>query len=379
MSSVFKNTLHAALIGSSFLSFGMVSNAKASDLELGLSGVFSSYGVYNNQDEPAGTSFRGFDLRREAEVHFKGETTLDNGLTTGVALELDVFRADAGSPIAEGYGFLEGGWGHLRFGEDDGVSYLLQVEAPSADENIDGLRQQINSFDLGQLLGANTGLANNRLDYDHGVSGKANKLSYMSPVFKGTQIGVTYVPAISEADQTNVAAITSDNDANEYDDGVELAAYYEREVGEVEMKLGVGYSDYNRETTGVNQDDRQAWNAGIDLGWNQFGLGFAYLEDNNGISNNGDTSTFVVGADYKINDAYRVGLSYLQREDDQNAGTHTTAGDIELARWTGGVEYSFASGMRFNSALSFIEAESGAAGDDERDGYQFSLGMNVDF
>ena len=47
--------------------------------------------------------------------------------------------------IEESYAYFSGAWGRVNFGSEDGAAFLLQVAAPSADANIDGLRQQVQS------------------------------------------------------------------------------------------------------------------------------------------------------------------------------------------------------------------------------------------
>ena len=109
-----------------------------------------------------------------------------------------------------------------------------------------------------------------------------------------------------------------------------------------------------------------------------FGFGLSYNEDDNGVANNGDTSIFVVGADYKYDD-YTFGVSYFDRSDDQNSGRHTTASGIEVNRLTGGVQYNYGPGMSIHGAVSYIEAESELAGDAERSGYQIAVGTAIFF
>ena len=97
-------------------------------------------------------SLRTFDFRRDNEIHFTGETTLDNGLTVGSHTEMKI----AGSPsvggpggsglIDESYAYFSGGWGRFNFGQEDGSAYLLQVSAPSADSNVDGMRVYIQAL-----------------------------------------------------------------------------------------------------------------------------------------------------------------------------------------------------------------------------------------
>lgn len=354
--------------------------ASAGDLELGISGFFAGYGVYNNQDEPVGDSRRAFDLRKETEIHFTGETTLDNGLTVGVVVETNMDRDDdTNQTVEESYAYMSGGWGRLNVGEEEAAPYLLQVAAPAADENIDGIQPEINSFDLG-IITSSTGLVNDTLGYDQTPTGYLNKLTYFTPVFNGFQAGVSYTPSLSEGDQNQLAAITSDDDANQYDDALEAALRYEGTFEELDIALGAGFTNMDREITNANQDDRTVWNVGADFDWGPFGLGMSYMEDDNGVNTNGDVEIFVIGVDYHTG-PYRFGASYYNRDTESAAGAGilTAANDLEVSRWTGGVTYEYGPGMSFRGAIAFVEGESDVAGDDERDGYQITVGTQINF
>ena len=137
------------LVGSAAIALGLGAAAPAhAQLQLGVAGHAKMYADYENQDTSegpgaAGNKERHFDIIRETEVHFTGETTLDNGLTVGVHVEA---LADAGSSFAvdESYAYMSGFWGRINAGDEDGAAFLLQVAAPSADSNVDGIRQYVN-------------------------------------------------------------------------------------------------------------------------------------------------------------------------------------------------------------------------------------------
>jgi predicted porin len=354
--------------------------ASAGDLELGISGGFKGYAIYNNQDEPALDSRRAFDLRKETELHFKGETTLDNGLTVGIHVETNVDRTDdTTNLVEESYAYFSGGWGRLNVGEEESATYLLQIETPGADSNIDGSKAQINSFDLG-IITSSTGLVNDSLSYSHTVTGYLNKLTYFTPVFNGFQAGVSYTPSLSEGDQNQLAAITSDDDAAQFDDALEAALRYEGTFEELDIALGGGFTNMDREITNANQDDRTVWNVGADFDWGPFGLGAYYMEDDNGVNSNGDVEVFTIGVDYHTG-PYKFGASYYNRDTESaaGAGVLTAANDLEVSRWTGGVTYEYGPGMSFRGAIAFVEGESDVAGDDERDGYQITVGTQINF
>ena len=120
-----------------------------SALKLDLGGYFRGYMVYHDQDSHRLAEERNVDIIRDTEVHFTGETTLDNGLTVGVHVEATADREAVA--IDESYLYTSGSWGRVNFGSEDGTAYLLQVAAPSADSNIDGIRQYVNpvNYDAG--------------------------------------------------------------------------------------------------------------------------------------------------------------------------------------------------------------------------------------
>ena len=48
----------------------------------------------------------------------------------------------------ESYLYFSGNWGRLNLGRENGAAYLLQVAAPSADPNIDGMDIDFSFVDL---------------------------------------------------------------------------------------------------------------------------------------------------------------------------------------------------------------------------------------
>ena len=211
------------------LGLAVAAPAKADGIKLDLAGHFKGYVTWLSQDtndEPlAKASIRHFDILRETEIHFTGETTLDNGLTVGVH-----HQALIDSPTTDGlggtgvdlfatrksYAYFSGAWGRVNFGKEDGANYLLEVAAPSADENFDGLRQYVNPFNIEVTNIRNLNVANNgagaggvglglgrgyfntgKLDYANDATGFNNKLTYLTPVWNGFQAGGSYTPSTS--------------------------------------------------------------------------------------------------------------------------------------------------------------------------------------
>jgi hypothetical protein len=355
----------------------VATSASASGLSLDLGGHYKGYVAINDQDEAAGRSARDVDWLQETELHFGGETTLDNGLTVGVHIEADTDGND-GFAVDESYAYFAGSWGRINAGNEDGAAYLLQVAAPSADSNIDGIRSFVNPVNMEVLTGVGAGtLGRLNVDYaNDGVSGAgttsdANKLTYLSPIFSGFQGGVSYTPDFGATDGgfRDLAGVSEDDVAGQYGSQYEAAARYEGTAGSVGYIVGAGYTTTEREIDNAGQDDFDEWNVGVDLDLGAFGLGVVYTENNNGVSVNDENETLVIGADYTTG-AFKLGASYFNNE------SNFTGADLETDRYTGGVVYSYGPGMSFRGSLSYIEAETAGV---DLDATSVLLGTQINF
>lgn len=348
-----------------------------------------------------GANRREFDLRRSGLISFSGEATLDNGLTVGAVIEMETedsannnlsIQDSNDSAFEESYIYFSGGWGRFNFGNEDGAGYLLQVAAPSADDNIDGVRQNItaiNAIDSAAVLvGAPTTSAF-RLDYDMDMAWGDEKITYLTPKFNGFQAGVSYAPTLTAGlggiggagVNAAVSGMDTDNDTGDYEHGLEIAARWDGEFEDVSISLGGGYATASTEAdvAGValpGTDDLDQYNVALDLGFMGFGLGGAYFLDNNGIAQNGDSETWVIGADWE-NGPYTLGLSYLDRNDEVNAAAvGGFGGELDTTRVTGGGSYAYGPGMSFRGSVSWLNEDDGTI---DADAWQVAIGTDVTF
>lgn len=330
------------------------------NIELELGGYFRGYGAFVSQDDDA-AEINEFDIIRDTELHFGGETTLDNGLTVGFHTEFDVDTNESAS-ADESYLYFSGDWGRVNFGAEDGAAYLLQVAAPSADSNFDGIRQYVNPVRFGSM---NAALAGRRLDYDHAPTVAADKFTYLSPIFSGFQAGVSFSPDSDAADATAVGL--DDTGTEGTAETYEAAVRYEGQFQNVGVIAGAGYSQ-GEEDSFTNTKDREIWNVGLDLDIGPFGIGGAYKNDNNSVDD-ADTDTWVLGVDYTTG-PFKLGASYLNEDTEGSSG-------VEYDRYTGGVTYEYGPGMSFRGSLSYVEADLNAG--TEYDGTSVILGTQVNF
>lgn len=418
----------------------MTASAAHAQVSLELGGYTKMYGAFVDQDEsqdangttagiPVGEASTGdandFDFIRETEIHFTGETTLDNGLTVGFHTEADTDGNDTFN-VDESYAYFSGNWGRFNLGDEDGAAYLLQVAAPSADSNIDGIRQYVQPVNYSVMLGdANAAtaardialplnLGNNTLavgtavnvaiDYDQNVSGKSTKLSYLSPIMNGFQLGMSFTPD-ADGDATGLAGIGFDDQSDTFGMGYEAGLRYEGQFNNVGVILGAGYTHLELEAadfTGLTgnlpaggtqavlndpTDDRQAWNVGADFDIGPFGIGAIYKVDNAGeivnavstattASNTGDDEeTWVVGLDYTTG-PFKLGASYYDQEN--------TFGydNLDTNRYSGGVTYTYGPGMTFRGSIGYVEHEAtgiGGPGSNDVDATYVTLGTQINF
>lgn len=365
----------------------LVANPAAAQVQLELGGYFKGYGFYTDVDEDAALENRDLDIVRETEIHFGGETTLDNGLTVGAHLETETDGGDS-FQVEESYVYFSGGWGRVNFGAEDGAAYLLQVAAPSADSNIDGIRQYVNPVNYSAtgsvaLGDVNVNGARGGLDYDQDISSKDDKLTYLSPIMNGFQLGLSYTPESGDDADEDAAAL---DDANDFGEVYDLAVRYEGMFNNVGVILGAGYTHAELEedvAVGGFEDDREAWNVGLDLDIGPFGIGAAYLEDNyaenDGASSDDEEETYVVGVDYTTG-PFKLGASYI---DIENTGDIAGfgGGAIDSQRYTGGVVYTYGPGMTFRGSISHVEHENvdiGAASEDV-EATSLTIGTQINF
>jgi len=337
-------------------------NAAHAEVKLNLTGHIKGYVFYTKQDNPPGGDERSFDILRETEIHFGGETTLDNGLTVGVYNEADIDVADV-FKTEKSYAYFSGDWGRVNFGKEEGANYLLQVAAPSADSNYDGVRQYVSGFN-----GFGT------IDYDNDLTTYYTKLTYLTPVLSGFQAGISYTPDTDDfgpvsATSQAIADNLSD-ETGEYESAWDVGAQYKGKFDDVSYTVGAGYTIVGYEETGPGDpdDDSQEWNICVDTDWKNFGLGVVYTETNLGTDDD-EARTWVVGADYKLNKDWKLGASYLNYEED-------TSTDDEIDRYTAGGVYTYGPGMTLRGSVSYVDLETNTS---DRDGVSLLIGTQINF
>lgn len=383
------------------------------DLKIG--GYTKNYVGWLSQDERQNSAVeadapdaRSFDMLRDSEWHLNAEATADNGLTYGFHTELNTNAGNGANVPDESYLYMSSNLGRVNLGSEDGANYLLQVAAPSADSNIDGIRQYIQPVNYAVAAQATTrsgldanangiddaddaaitaaqALTANGIDYENAATSVDEKITYLSPIWSGFQFGVSYTPEISIFEGTNTAAVNSssgilgfdsDNVDDEFGSAYEGAARYEGTFNNVGFAVGAGYTKINLEgDSGAGVDDYKEWNVGLDADVGAFGVGAIYTRNNGAADSNGDGRTYVLGADYTTG-PFQIGASYLNNNTELGAA----AAEVDTKRFTGGVVYTAAPGLSFRGSVSRIEHDfSTAVGMNDIDATSVMGGVQMNF
>lgn len=323
------------LLGSTALVAGglMAAPAMAADpIKIGVGGYYQFFvnagsieGTYPLAQSAtnAGNSlnFKGLSLYQEGEIHFTGQSKLDNGTTVGLTVELEGWNgavsatSGAGSArqIDEAFLFAFGDWGRVEVGSRDQASYRMYYGLPSAAAVYTGPFQH-NSAALWAnpaVAAANPTLAGVTFLTIGGQMQDVNRINYFTPRFMGLQIGVGYAPKINVNASTGpglVGGVCGFNDAtaavvcptNDYSwqDFFDVGANYLNKFGDVTVaafgsfmyaNFVPGYTPLGtaaNPVTGVNLASWKQWVVGLQLGWNGFTLGGSYSYDNLGLGSN---------------------------------------------------------------------------------------------
>ena len=422
------------LVTTALAGVAMMSAPATAAVKLGLGGYFSTYGMWADSDD---TDLREFDWRRDSELFFTGATTLDNGLTVGINYELDLGSTTCGAAenflTDEAYMYFSGGWGRLNIGSEDGSAFLLQVAAPSADANIDGMQVTMQGIAANDLVfdmdGNNLGLTqSNLLDYQHISSpsflgNNLDRLTYLTPKFNGFQAGVSYAPQnVQGGSVSSVTPMAVDATVGTYDEIWEGSLRWDGEFQGFGIALGGGYSQASLQdeaaaptvdATPIVSDDLTTWNVGANFAWSGFSLGGAYLRSDTSnddgldpvgapvfVVNSLDVSntTWVVGLGYD-NGPWHIGTSYLKKNIERDANGvladdgELPAIDADVLKYTVGAGYTFGPGMTFNGSIAWGEFDNststvvdagqtgqfGGAAANQNDFRQVSIGTNIQF
>jgi hypothetical protein len=342
-SSLFIST---AIVGV-FLIFG--ESWGAEDVKLSIRGrYYAAAGAALGQDDGPGESgddTRDYVFKQDVEVHFRGETTLDNGLTVGARIELE--GQTSGDQIDEVYAYFKGGFGEIRFGDDDDAIEQLCLEVPDASAIFGPDDPEFNFSNAG-VNGAEAANETCRED-------DATRVVYISPDIAGFRIAASFAPDDTEDTRNTLAGAGTrfDNNPGQNSDQLSVALNYARDFNGVALGLGGGTTwSFEREADAAGVGDFQVYNAHARIEYANFTVGgaFGYQANVDTAIDDIDRLTYGVGIVYGW-DAYLVGLGWTRGEYDiASPGDEDTYDIVELT-----ASYKLGPGITLDGVVGYVD------------------------
>ena len=352
------------LLGTSaLLVAGMVSaSANAAPVKLSVGGYANWYTGYvdtnNHMEDVVHKNYEHVPVVGEVEVHFKGETTLQNGLKFGAVIELtSVNKDNSGADEDQSYIYADTAAGRFAVGKMDSIS--KQLHKSSKDVGL----LDIQGSDVGKLVPHARSVE--RISTDIRTTDDEATIAYFSPKFFGFTVAASY---------SNV-----DSDATHNMEGNNVAysavVAYNNTFGKVSLDADFGYTRYDKLLNELNL----GWveyevNTGFRVGVAGFTIGAGY-KFSNGKDGLIDVNTFDAGVAYETG-PYGVSLSYINENAEVDiAGKE----DLRTQMLLGSFGYEITDGVKTFASIAWVD-EKGYKGDSEKtDAYVIATGLGLTF
>jgi hypothetical protein len=325
-----------ALVAAGAAVAGGVAQAQEEPIEIGIGGYYRAAMGFVDQDTDAGEI--GFDqhshsIGQDIELTFSGSTTLDNGLTAGVSMQLEGNGASTSqsSSLDERFLFFRGSFGQIRVGATESARQEMVNFAPSGAYNF-GVNTPFFKFwspnGFGGFGAGGTDDLISTYNDDLGVEDSI-KILYFSPVFNGFRVGVSYAPDDTDFGQYGGS---SKNDQGGLQNQLGLGAEYSNDFGDFSVRVSGGYETYVLEacsttaaivTLGTStatsivttpvannncEDSPNSWNAGATVSFGGFSIGGGYHE-HDAVANDPGVGGSLIGGE-NVYSSFDVGIAW---------------------------------------------------------------------
>ncbi len=374
--------------------------AAAERIKVGIAGYHQQWLVGNWQDfndDDAGRAPQGFknatfDQKHNSEICFVGETTLDNGITVGINVQLEANTS--ADQIDESYMYVESErFGKLLLGDENNAGYLLSLTTPNGGVSVDS----------GDILNVSMFVNTTGVDFYDTPAGTtklrlqdndSGKFTYITPRYWGFQAGVSYVPisepAGGDSNTSNYNAVAGIHDTFVW------GLNFKETFNGFGVQLAAG-GMYGGQTVAIDGDGSEevgltAHTFGAQFSYAGFSLGGSYLNASSGRrAGPAATGTLVTGDSFSVGAAYEtgpyaVGVECLVGSADWTVNDSSEV-DTTMCMLSGG--YQLGPGIRLVGGIFYydLEAEDGKNPDgsfinqnvSDTDGFGGAVGFKLSF
>ncbi len=330
-------------------------------IKLNVGGYYMSVLSYSDQSfDTPGIETLPFTVRQEGEIQFTGETTLDNGLTFGVNVQLEAVTQ--GDQLDEQYIYIEGDMGKVVIGSENSVAYLMGNNAPAV-----GLGVNSPTFlPFNIINSAPTSTYVTRLSDN-------NKISYYTPRFSGFQFGLSFTPNDDAGGGSRQSGgLSLDNTVGDQANNISVGLNFVNSFNGFDVSLSGGYERGDLEANAGANDDADQWQLAAIFGFSGFSVGGSYGQTNNGLAGNFDSTSWDAGVSYGVG-PWGISLTYLNGERERGAIAEDEMDYFEL-----GGSYALGPGVKLFGGVQVLDLD-GATAARRSDGVAVSVGTKLSF
>jgi outer membrane protein OmpU len=323
---------------------------------------------------------RNYVFKQDVEVHFSGETTLDNGLKIGAVIQLE--GQTSSDQIDEVYAFFSGGWGEIRFGDDDEALTAMCSITPSAATNF-GPDSPFFNFSNSGLggYGATNGTC-------YGLDGDSTKIIYFSPNFGGFSFGASFTPDNTQdtRNTTSGAGTRFENNPGQNSENISIAANFNHDFNGITLNLGGGATWSMDKEAAVTGDEASDYQGYASVSFFGFTVGGATEWRYNFGNDGSDQVVYGAGITYNW-DAWTVGAGWTHGDYEVGEAGETFLGTALTNDATNNMDvfsltaaYALGPGITVDGVVEYVDSDTAAQGaSNDYSGISFGLGTLISF
>lgn len=317
----------------------------AEKLKVSVGGYMEQWVGYTSQDDSGATDLSGLDVKSDAEIHFKGMTTLDNGMSVGINVQLEA-NSNSGDQIDESYMIIKGNFGEVNLGSENSAMYKMNYGPSDYGIGINSGDQSSWATKPASVSGSFFRSPFGSTNIEPARTNDSEKLTYYTPRIEGFQLGLSYIP---EASQDANGQPDRESDLT---DGYAVAANFKRDFGGFNLGLSGGFGAFTSGTAD-NLDDPKAWSLGATAGFGGFSVGAAYA-DAEGTTEADASEGFNVGVAYATG-PWGVSLGWSHGEVEGSTSGVVTSGNGEQDTYALSGKYALGPGVTAAATLGHTE------------------------
>jgi outer membrane protein OmpU len=363
----------------------------AEPIKLTVGGFFREAYMVNFDDDREGElgNERNTDgFFNDAEIFFLGTTTLDNGLTIGARVELEGEDND-GDQIDEAWILLSGGFGEVRIGSNDEALVGACILPPGGTDNFSAFSPNQWAANVSPFAPDFPALTSNAVCIGVDDREDAQKIVYMTPVFAGFQLRVSYTPNGGDERHgdgvgTHVGMPVNSDAESRHNTSVYGLYELTRATWALTAGLGASFEGHVEQQPGDDQREQTFYQGGVNLTFGAFSIGgvFEYFDDLLSFKDGDDADGWVAGgglayefADFVLGAQY----SHQSTEVDRAGGGRD---DFTMDRALLTAIYPLGPGIDLDAEIAYTWLDTDPESGDGIDDYQsleIGLGTAITF